>query len=103
MKQIKKDLQEIKKEVDEEKEEIGLATEIIRNNKEQLKRKDIIIILLIICWFITGSYLVYLLNDIGTAETTTTTETETYDQDIKDTGDIDNSTINNGGVINGTN
>lgn len=101
MKQIKKDLQEIKKEVDEEKEEIGLATEIIRNNKEQLKRKDIIIILLIICWFITGSYLVYLLNDIGTAETTT--ETETYDQDINDTGDIDNSTINNGGVINGTN
>lgn len=99
MKQIKKDLQEIKKEVDEEKEEIGLATEIIRNNKEQLKRKDIIIILLIICWFITGAYLVYLLNDIGTVGTTT----ETYTQDIDDTGDIDNSTINNGGVINGTN
>lgn len=99
MKQIKKDLQEIKKEVDEEKEEIGLATEIIRNNKEQLKRKDIIIILLIICWFITGSYLVYLLNDMGTAETTT----KTYTQDINDTGDIDNSTINNGGVINGKN
>lgn len=99
MKQIKKDLQEIKKEVDEEKEEIGLATEIIRNNKEQLKRKDIIIILLIICWFITGAYLVYLLNDIGTVETTT----ETYTQDIDDTGDIDNSTINNGGVINGKN
>lgn len=99
MKQIKKDLQEIKKEVDEEKEEIGLATEIIRNNKEQLKRKDIIIVLLIICWFITGSYLVYLLNDIGTVETTT----ETYTQDIDDTGDIDNSTINNGGVINGKN
>lgn len=70
MKQIKKDLQEIKHEVEEEKEEIGLATEIIRNNKEQLKRKDIIIILLIICWFITGAYLVYLLNDIGTVETT---------------------------------
>jgi len=100
MKQIKKDLQEIKKEVDEEKEEIGLATEIIRNNKEQLKRKDIIIILLIICWFITGCYLVYLLNDIGVSETTTT---KTYDQDITDTGDIDNSTINNGGVINGEN
>lgn len=99
MKQIKKDLQEIKHEVEEEKEEIGLATEIIRNNKEQLKRKDIIIILLIICWFITGSYLVYLLNDIGTAETTT----KTYTQDINDTGDIDNSTINNGGVINGKN
>ena len=92
-------MQEIKKEVDEEKEEIGLATEIIRNNKEQLKRKDIIIILLIICWFITGCYLVYLLNDIGTAETTT----KTYTQDINDTGDIDNSTINNGGVINGKN
>ena len=100
MKQIKKDLQEIKKEVDEEKEEIGLATEIIRNNKQQLKRKDFIIFLLIICWFITGSYLVYLLNDIGTVETTTT---ETYTQDIDDTGDIDNSTINNGGVINGKN
>lgn len=60
MKQIKKDLQEIKQEVDEEKEQIGLATEIIRSNKQQLKRKDIIIILLIICWFVTGCYLVYL-------------------------------------------
>ena len=64
MKQIKKDLQEIKNEVDEEKEQIGLATEIIKSKTEQLKRKDFIIVLLIICWFITGCYLVYLLNNI---------------------------------------
>lgn len=97
MKQIKKELDDIKQEVEEIEQE-GFATEIIKGLKDQCKRKDIIIILLIICWFATGCYLVYILNDIGTVETTTT---ETYDQDISDTGDIDNTTINNGGVING--
>lgn len=99
MKLIEKELQDIKQEVKEIEQE-GFATEIIKGLKQQCKRKDIIIILLILCWFVTGSYLIYLLNDIGIEETTTT-ETETYNQDIKDTGDIENTTINNGGVVNG--
>lgn len=106
MKQAQEELQALKNEV-KEIEQDGFALEILKDYKkdnikleENNKRLFIIIIVLILCWFITGAYLVYLLNDIGVSETTTT---ETYDQDINDTGDIDNSTINNGGVINGTN
>lgn len=106
MKQIKKDLQEIKKEVDEEKEEIGLATEIIQDYKKDNRKLEENNKRLFIIWLVTFiafigllGYTIYLLNDIGTAETTT----KTYTQDINDTGDIDNSTINNGGVINGKN
>lgn len=95
---MKEELKTLKKEVQKEKEQVGLATEIIKSKTEQLKRKDFIIVLLIICWFITGAYLVYLLNDIGVEETTTTEE---YKQDIDDVGSIDNSNINNGGVVNG--
>ena len=96
---MKEEINALKQEV-KEIEQDGFALEIVKDYKKQNKRQFITIIILIICWFITGAYLVYLLNDIGTVETTTT---ETYDQDINDTGDIDNSTINNGGVINGTN
>lgn len=106
MKQIKKDLQEIKQEVDEEKEQIGLATEIIQDYKKDNRILERNNKRLFIIWLITFmalidllGYTIYLLNDIGTVETTT----ETYTQDIDDTGDIDNSTINNGGVINGKN
>lgn len=96
---MKEEIDALKQEV-KEIEQDGFALEIVKDYKRQNKRQFIIIIVLIMCWFVTGAYLVYLLNDIGTVETTTT---ETYDQDINDTGDIDNSTINNGGVINGTN
>lgn len=95
---MKEEINALKQEV-KEIEQDGFALEIVKDYKKQNKRQFITIIILIICWFITGAYLVYLLNDIGTVETTT----ETYDQDINDTGDIDNSAINNGGVINGTN
>lgn len=97
---MKEEINALKQEV-KEIEQDGFALEIVKDYKKQNKRQFVIIIVLIMCWFITGVYLVYILNDIGVTETTT--ETETYDQDIKDTGDIDNSTINNGGVINGTN
>lgn len=97
---MKEEINALKQEV-KEIEQDGFALEIVKDYKKQNKRQFVIIIVLIMCWFVTGAYLVYLLNDIGTVETTT--ETETYDQDINDTGDIDNSTINNGGVINGTN
>lgn len=95
---MKEEINALKQEV-KEIEQDGFALEIVKDYKKQNKRQFIIIIVLIMCWFITGAYLVYLLNDIGAVETTN----ETYTQDIDDTGDIDNSTINNGGVINGTN
>lgn len=93
---MKEEISALKQEV-KEIEQDGFALEIVKDYKKQNKRQFIIIIVLIMCWFVTGAYLVYLLNDIGVEETTT----EEYTQDIDDVGTIDNSNINNGGVING--
>lgn len=102
MKTTKNELDEVKNEVEAIKQE-GFALEIIKEHGKVDRNKNkwfaIIIVVLALCWFVTGAYLVYVLNDIGTIETTT----ETYDQDISDTGDINNSNVNNGGVINGKN
>ena len=93
---MKEEINALKQEV-KEIEQDGFALEIVKDYKKQNKRQFIIIIVLIMCWFVTGAYLVYLLNDIGVEEITT----EEYTQDIDDVGTIDNSNINNGGVING--
>lgn len=95
---MKQEIKELKQEI-KEIEQDGFALEIVKDYKKQNKRQFIIILVLIVCWFITGAYLVYLLNDIGVEETIT----EEYTQEIDDVGAIDNSNINNGGVINGKN
>ena len=43
-------------------------------------------------WVLTICYLVYILNDIGVEETTTTTKT----QEVRDINTMDNSNIVNG-------
>ena len=49
----------------------GLASEIIRSKNRIINRQFVIIIILLIMLSITFGYLVYVLNDIGTVETTT--------------------------------
>ena len=99
MKSLKKEVEEAKSEIKTIKQE-GFALEIIKEQRKDKKRLFIICLCLIIALVILGTYTIYLLNDIGTIETT---ETEEYNQNIKDTGDINNSNINNGGVVNGNN
>lgn len=67
---------------------MNLATEILSDYKKANKRMFIIIITILIMWFLTIAYLVYILNDIGTIETT---------QKIEDVDTIENSSITNGG------
>lgn len=49
----------------------GLALELLADCKKANKRQFIIIIVILIMWFLTIGYLVYVLNDIGTIETST--------------------------------
>ena len=98
MKETIEEVEELKKEVKEIEQE-GFALEFIKDYKKQNKRLFIIWIITFIAFICLLGYTIYLLNDIGVEETTT--ETETYSQNIDDTGDINNSNINNGGVING--
>ena len=71
-------------------EEKGLALELLSDYKKANKRQFIIIIVILIMWFLTIGYLVYLLNDIGTIETTK--------QEITDVESFDNSNVANGDI-----
>lgn len=65
----------------------SLAMELLNDYKKTNKRQFIIILVILTMWFITIGYLVYILNDIGTIETT---------QEIQDVETIQNSNITNG-------
>ena len=64
------------------------ASEILRDYKRNNKRMFIIILVVLAMWFATIGYLVYVLNDIGTIETST--------QEIEDVETIENTDIVNG-------
>lgn len=89
---LKDDVLEIKKEVDEVKNK-SFAMELISDARKANKRMFIIIIILIVVlcmWFITIGYLVYILNDISSVETTT--------QEVSDVDTIENSNVANGDI-----
>ena len=48
--------------------EKSFALEMLQDYKKQNKRLFIIIIVMMLLWFVTGSYLVYILNDIQVVE-----------------------------------
>ncbi len=69
-------------------EEQSLAWELLKDAKRTNKRQFVIILVILVMWFLTIAYLVYVLNDIGTVETTT--------QEISDVESIDNTNVVNG-------
>lgn len=86
---IKDDLKEAKEEIQELKEQ-SLAMELLKDYKKTSKRLYIILIVVLCMWFITIGYLVYILNDISSVETTT--------QEISDVDTIENSNVANGDI-----
>jgi len=78
---IKEDVEKINNKV----EQVSFAYELLSDYKKQNKRQFIVILVILSMWFITGAYLVWLLNDIGTIEESTI--------DIQDVETIDNSHI----------
>lgn len=70
--------------------ENGFAVEILNDYKKANKRLYIILIVVLCMWFITIGYLVYILNDISSVETTA--------QEVSDIETISGSVINNGDV-----
>lgn len=90
----REDIEKVKKKVEKIEEE-SFAMGLLSDYKRQNKRLFIIILALIIGWFITGIYLVYILNNTGVIEESST-------QKISDINTIENSNIANGD-INGDN
>lgn len=66
----------------------NLATELLSDAKKANKRMFIIVLVVLAMWFATIGYLVYVLNDIGTIETST--------QEIEDVETIENTDVVNG-------
>ena len=86
---IKDDLKETKEEIQELKGQ-SLALDLLRDYKKQNKRQFIVILVILSMWFITIGYLVYILNNISSVETTT--------QEVSDIETIGGSVVNNGDV-----
>lgn len=96
---FKEEVKEMKKEVKVMKEQ-SFAREILKDYKKQNKRQFIIILVILIMWFLSLTaetlYIVYLLNDIGTIETTSTQEVSQ-----ENTDGINNYIGNDGDITNG--
>lgn len=92
---FKEEVKEMKKEVKVMREQ-SFAREILKDYKKQNKRLFIIILVILAMWFITIAYLVYVLNDIGTIETTSTQEVSK-----ENTDGINNYIGNDGDITNG--
>lgn len=76
----------------------SLAYELMSDMKKINKRKDIIIIIIVLLWFATISLFVYYICNYDYVEETYTTEVDTNTQDNSD------GSINiNGDVVNGDN
>jgi uncharacterized membrane protein len=87
---IRDDLLDMKKEVKELKEQT-FALSLLSDMKRQNRHMFIIILVILGMFTALLGYTLYLLNDIGTIEETTST------QEISDIDTINNSSINNGG------
>lgn len=74
----------------------GLASEIIRSKNRIINRQFVIIIILLIMLSITFGYLVYVLNDFSTVETTTTVKQDNAENNnyIGNDGEINNGSAN---------
>lgn len=83
---VREDLQEAKEEIQELKEQ-SLAMELLKDYKRANKRQFFIILVILIMWFFTIGYLIYILTDISTVETT---------QEVQGIDTIENSNIANG-------
>lgn len=85
----------MKKEVQAVREQ-SLAMEMLKDYKKTNKRLFIIILTMLLMWFTTIGYLVYILNDISYEETTTE---EIIDMDAEGSnnyvGGDNNGTITN--------
>lgn len=91
---IREDIEETKNELNKLKEQ-SLAYEMIQDYKKQNKRLFIIWIITFVSFLALLGYTIYLLNDIGTIEETTTQEV------TQNSEDGSNNFIGRDGDING--
>ena len=87
---MREDIMAVKKDLEEVKNE-SFASEILKDYKKANKRQFIIILVILTMWFATIGYLIYILNDIGVIEETTT-------QEVTDIDTVNGSIVNDGDI-----
>lgn len=94
---LKEDIEKIENKI-KEVEQNSFALELLKDYKKANKRLFIIVLVVLSMWFATIGYLVYILNDIGTIEETTSVTQDNengYNNYIGNDGDITNGKANN--------
>lgn len=77
-------------------EKNSYALDILKDYKEDSKRLFIILFVVLIMWIATLGYLIYVLNDVGTEETTVTQDNQSgYNNYIGNDGEITNGKADN--------
>lgn len=66
---IREDIEKLEEKTN--KLEASFALEMLHDYKIQNRRLFTIILVVLALWFVTGMYLIYILNDIGVEEITT--------------------------------
>lgn len=84
---LKEDFNNLEKKADEL--EKSFAMEILQDYKLVNKRQFIVILVLIFTSLCLGGYIMYLLSDIGTVETT---------QEVSDVDTVEGNVINDGSI-----
>lgn len=87
---LRDDIMAVKNEVKELKKQ-SFAMELLSDQRKQNKRLFIIVLVILSMWFATIGYLVYVLNDIGVIEETTT-------QEVSEIDTINGNVVNKGDV-----
>lgn len=87
---LKEDIEKVQEKI-EVIEQQSFAMDLLKDYKRQNKRQFIIILVILCMLFITGCYLAYILNDVGTIDENTI--------DIQDVESVDNSHIKIGDDI----
>lgn len=93
---LKDDIYYLQQELGDIKQD-SFALEMLKDYKKQNHRLFVIILVLLALWFATGSYLIWVLNDIGVEEITK----ENYDV-IQDDGTNSFVNGNDNNVNNGS-
>lgn len=88
---MKDEVLELKKELEQVREQ-SFAMELLQDQRKQNKRQFFVILVILVMWFATIGYLVWVLNDIGVIEETT------YKQEVSDIDNIGGNVINNGDI-----
>ena len=89
---LKDDIYYLQQELGDIKQD-SFALEMLKDYKKQNHRLFVIILVLLALWFATGSYLIWVLNDIGTEEITT--ESYEVEQEAEGSNNFVNGSDNN--------